>query len=98
MGEIRSVRLVHVLKIGHVITKDLDLSRHKLLCSQTGSLPLHTLTTLSMLLPASSNIAMIFLQHCAVLSPIEPSTNLPSGVPGIWPDTYMVPPATIAWD
>lgn len=90
MGKVNTISLVHLLEVSHVIEEDVDLSRILLALSPSSNWSLgirYTLTTLSMLLPAASRMAMMFLQHAAVLSPMFPSTSLPSAPPGIWPET-----------
>src|SRR5258708_1369217 len=54
------------------------------------------LTTLEMSLPASARMALTFSQQAAVCTAMLPVTSCPSGSPGIWPDTKMKPPATMA--
>jgi hypothetical protein len=57
-----------------------------------------TLTTFSMEDPAALSTAMMFLQHCAVLSPMDPSISFPLGSAGIWPETNTWLFALMAWD
>lgn len=98
MGKEHAIRLIHLLEICHVVEEYVDLPPIVLADSFSSNYLRieHTLTTLSMPLPAASRMAMMLLQHAAVLSPMFPSTSLPSAVPGICPETQIVPPATTA--
>jgi hypothetical protein len=57
-----------------------------------------TLTTRSILTPASVKMPTMFSQHCFVLSAMLPSIRLPFVSAGIWPETKICGPAMMAWD
>tara|TARA_R110002003_G_scaffold1868_2_gene23596 strand:+ start:348 stop:902 length:555 start_codon:yes stop_codon:yes gene_type:complete len=90
---------VHLGEVGHVVEEDIDLYRGSALlfrlmlrfCADAKLVVVQgvecTLTTLSILTPASVNIPTMFSQHCFVLSAMLPSIKLPLVSAGIWPET-----------
>jgi hypothetical protein len=63
----------------------------------SGDVVQRTLTTRSMLTPASFKIATMFSQHCVVLSAMLPEISSPLLFAGICPETKTWGPATMAW-
>lgn len=55
-----------------------------------------TLTTFVISDPAASTMALMFLQHCAVFSPMEPSISFPDSSAGSCPLTQICPLALMA--
>lgn len=109
MGEPLLILAIHLLEVLHIGEKDLeppqsavahkDSETHKHINDQGENqkklTPTRTIFPIS--LPASSKMALRFLQHCAVFSAIVPSTSFPCSSAGICPATHTWPAALMAW-